>query len=108
MVRIENPGSSLSVIFVLGDAPFSVYFVMNIISWNCRGAGGKTFPNLIRDIRREYNANFIILLETHISGSRGAAVREKLDLIVLLLWKLMVIREEFGVYGTRVLGKLIS
>ncbi|KAL1330769.1 uncharacterized protein LOC107627531 [Arachis ipaensis] len=51
---------------------------MNIISWNCRGAGGKTFPTLIRDIRREYNANFIILLETHISGSRGAAVRDKI------------------------------
>ncbi|RYR19872.1 hypothetical protein Ahy_B03g064772 [Arachis hypogaea] len=64
--------------FVLGDSPFSVCFVMNIISWNCRGAGGKTFPTLIRDIRREYNTNFIILLETYINGSCGATIRDKI------------------------------
>ncbi|XP_072084389.1 uncharacterized protein [Arachis hypogaea] len=42
------------------------------------GAGGKTFPALIKDIKREYNASFCILLETHISGDRGRTVCKKL------------------------------
>ncbi|KAL4327888.1 hypothetical protein AHAS_Ahas13G0145100 [Arachis hypogaea] len=54
--------------------------MINIISWNCRGAGGRTFPALIRDIRREYDANFLILLETHISGTKGEYVRNKIRL----------------------------
>ncbi|KAL1325061.1 hypothetical protein AAHE18_13G134300 [Arachis hypogaea] len=52
--------------------------------WQIRGmgmgAGGRTFPALIRDIRREYDANFLILLETHISGTKGEYVRNKIRL----------------------------
>ncbi|KAL1310123.1 uncharacterized protein [Arachis hypogaea] len=51
---------------------------MNILTWNCRGAGGKTFPNLIRDLKRDYDLNFVILLETHISGDRGRTVRNRI------------------------------
>ncbi|RYR69509.1 hypothetical protein Ahy_A03g016065 [Arachis hypogaea] len=51
---------------------------MNIICWNCRGAGGKGFPTLIRDLRRNYEAHLIILLETHISGDRGKIIRNKI------------------------------
>ncbi|RYQ93205.1 hypothetical protein Ahy_B09g099480 [Arachis hypogaea] len=46
---------------------------MNIVSWNCRSAGDRTFPSLICDIRREYDANFLILLETHISGTKDSS-----------------------------------
>ncbi|RYR46846.1 hypothetical protein Ahy_A07g032688 [Arachis hypogaea] len=51
---------------------------MNIICWNCRGAGGKGFPTLIRDLRRNYEAHLIILLETHVSGDRGKIIRNKM------------------------------
>ncbi|XP_020997411.1 uncharacterized protein LOC107486813 [Arachis duranensis] len=51
---------------------------MNFIIWNCRGVGGKGFPTLIRDLRREFEANFIILLETHVNGDRGNKIREKM------------------------------
>ncbi|RYR72069.1 hypothetical protein Ahy_A02g006258 [Arachis hypogaea] len=51
---------------------------MNIISWNCRGAGSKAFPSIIRDLRQEYDANFFILLETHVSGPRGKQIRDKM------------------------------
>ncbi|RYR43670.1 hypothetical protein Ahy_A08g040067 [Arachis hypogaea] len=47
-------------------------------NWNCRGAGSKAFPSIIRDLRQEYEANFIFLLETHVSGSRGKQIREKM------------------------------
>ncbi|RYQ86948.1 hypothetical protein Ahy_B10g106555 [Arachis hypogaea] len=69
---------------------------MTIISWNYRGAGGKTFPTLIRDIRREYNANFIILLETHVSRLRGAAIHERIgfdnSFILESSWKVDVLK----------------
>ncbi|XLU48026.1 hypothetical protein S245_042840 [Arachis hypogaea] len=51
---------------------------MNFIIWNCRGVGGKGFHTLIRDLKREFEANFIILLETHVSGDRGNKIREKM------------------------------
>ncbi|RYR02631.1 hypothetical protein Ahy_B06g081431 isoform A [Arachis hypogaea] len=51
---------------------------MNIICWNCRGAGGKSFHSLIRDMQKEYDANFIILLETHVSGMKGKKIRDKM------------------------------
>ncbi|XP_072084360.1 uncharacterized protein [Arachis hypogaea] len=53
---------------------------MNIIAWNCRGAGGKGFSTLIRDLRKDLDVNFVILLETHISGVRGERVRNRLGL----------------------------
>ncbi|XP_025617033.1 uncharacterized protein [Arachis hypogaea] len=46
--------------------------------WNCRGASAKSFPYLIRDLRREFDANFLLLFETHLSGDRGKEVRNKL------------------------------
>ncbi|RYR74412.1 hypothetical protein Ahy_A02g009125 [Arachis hypogaea] len=63
-------------------AAFSIYgfMMMNIISWNCRNAGGKFFPSLIRDLNREYNSDFIILLETHVSSLRGKTIRDKIGL----------------------------
>ncbi|XP_052112461.1 uncharacterized protein LOC127744218 [Arachis duranensis] len=51
---------------------------MNIISWNCRGVGSKTFPSLIRDLRHEYSANLFFLLETHVNGIRGNQIRHKI------------------------------
>ncbi|XP_072066677.1 uncharacterized protein [Arachis hypogaea] len=42
------------------------------------GVGGKGFPTLIRDLRRNYEAHLIILLETHISGDWGKIIRNKM------------------------------
>lgn len=41
---------------------------MNVMSWNCRGIGAKGFTCLVKDIRRNYEASLIFLLETHSSG----------------------------------------
>ncbi|RYR02081.1 hypothetical protein Ahy_B06g080919 [Arachis hypogaea] len=54
--------------------------IMNFIVWNCRGAGGKGFSTLIRDLRKDLDVNFVILLETHISGVRGERVRNRIGL----------------------------
>ncbi|RYR06916.1 hypothetical protein Ahy_B05g074233 [Arachis hypogaea] len=47
-------------------------------AWNCKGAASKAFPSIIRDLRQEYKANFFILLETHVSGTRGKQIRDKM------------------------------
>ncbi|XP_057746431.1 uncharacterized protein LOC130965690 [Arachis stenosperma] len=43
-----------------------------------KGTGSKAFPSIIRDLRQEYEANFFFLLETHVSGSRGKQIRDKI------------------------------
>lgn len=43
---------------------------MNFITWNCRGVGRRSFPGLIRDLKQKYEAYFIILIETHVSGDK--------------------------------------
>jgi hypothetical protein len=53
---------------------------MNSLIWNCRGAGGKVFPSLIRDTMRTHNIDFIALLETRISGVKAEAVVKKIGL----------------------------
>ncbi|RYQ87684.1 hypothetical protein Ahy_B09g095213 [Arachis hypogaea] len=42
------------------------------------GTGNKAFPSTIRDLRQEYGANLVFLLETHISGTRGKQIRDKI------------------------------
>lgn len=50
---------------------------MNVISWNCRGTAGKDFVSMVKDLRKFYNTNFIILMETHTSGNRAAGIIKK-------------------------------
>ncbi|RYR40564.1 hypothetical protein Ahy_A09g046311 [Arachis hypogaea] len=54
-------------------------FLMNLISWNCRGTGGRRFPVLIRDLKKKYDIGMLILLKTHISGDRRRDIRNKLS-----------------------------
>lgn len=41
---------------------------MNFMAWNCRGTAAKGFSGLLKDLRREYSASLMFLLETHSSG----------------------------------------
>ncbi|KAF7838421.1 putative ribonuclease H protein At1g65750 family [Senna tora] len=53
-------------------------FLMNYIVWNCRGTGVKTFPRLIKDLKREFKVDFLALLETHQSGQNAKDIMSKL------------------------------
>lgn len=53
---------------------------MNFISWNCRGTASKWFTSLVKDLRREYNASLIFLLETHTSGEKAVKLARKTGL----------------------------
>lgn len=50
---------------------------MNFLSWNCRGTGAKGFTSLVKDLRKEYNASLIFLLETHSSGDKAVKLAKK-------------------------------
>lgn len=45
---------------------------MNLLSWNSRGAGSRTFLRNIRDLIRVYAPEVIFVLETRISGTVAA------------------------------------
>lgn len=51
---------------------------MNILCWNCRGTAAKGFARLIKDIKQEYAASMIVLLETHTSGPTAKRIINKI------------------------------
>lgn len=51
----------------------------NLLFWNCRGAGNKHFPGLIRDYVKLYNLCFLAILEPRISGPKANRVIANLD-----------------------------
>ncbi|KAK4277819.1 hypothetical protein QN277_015755 [Acacia crassicarpa] len=51
---------------------------MIIVSWNCRGAGNRSFPLKTKDIVNKYYVNILCLLEPRISGVRADKVCRKL------------------------------
>lgn len=44
---------------------------MNFAAWNCRGAGGKAFPRIFREMIRKYDIKIMALMETRISGVKA-------------------------------------
>lgn len=53
---------------------------MNCLIWNCRGAGGRSFHNLIRDCIRIYRLDFVDILEPRISGNTADKVVKRIGL----------------------------
>lgn len=47
---------------------------MSFLIWNCRGAGDRSFPRLVRDCLKIYNLAFMALLEPRISGVKADKV----------------------------------
>lgn len=53
---------------------------MNFLVWNCRGAGGKHFPALIKDCLHIYKLKFVALLEPRIHGTTADRVIQRIGL----------------------------
>lgn len=53
-------------------------FSMIIVSWNCRGAGSRTFPHYVKDVTRKYYVDLLCLYEPRISGDKAERVSRKL------------------------------
>lgn len=48
---------------------FLMVMMINIFFWNCRGAASKGIAVVIRDMRKRYCIDVIVILEPTISGS---------------------------------------
>ncbi|PKI70720.1 hypothetical protein CRG98_008953 [Punica granatum] len=44
---------------------------MNLLAWNCRGAGNANFRRSLKDVISNHNPDIVILTETHLSGERA-------------------------------------
>ncbi|XP_020203003.1 uncharacterized protein LOC109788639 [Cajanus cajan] len=53
---------------------------MNLLTWNCRGAGSRGFSSLMNDLIKEYNIGMLCLMETHISGEKALRVINRISL----------------------------
>lgn len=49
--------------------------------WNYRGAGGRSFANLIRNYMRTYQFDFIAILEPRVSGHTTDRIIQKIGLV---------------------------
>lgn len=54
---------------------------MNCFIWNCRGARGRNFHNLVRECTRIYHLDFVAILEPRISGITAERVIRKIGMI---------------------------
>lgn len=52
--------------------------IMNCLVWNCKGAGKRNFPGLIRNCVRMYKLCFLAILEPRISGRCAEKVIDRL------------------------------
>lgn len=57
--------------------PFHL-FVMNLIAWNCRGAGKPSFQNRVRDLVNNHDPAIMIIMETRIGGDRARDITDRL------------------------------
>lgn len=53
---------------------FYLFSTINILSWNCRGAGARSFPRLIQDFRVNYGVQVLIINEPRVSGGRAGNI----------------------------------
>lgn len=78
-LRVYLPLSVLSSLFLGCLCLFPLCgFMINIISWNCRGAGARYFPRLVRDLKLNYNVNILIIVKPRVSGQRADKIISKL------------------------------
>lgn len=54
---------------------------MNSMIWNVRGAGGRSFANVIKDYIRIYKMDFIAILEPRVSGQTVDRIIQKIGLV---------------------------
>ncbi|MED6171535.1 hypothetical protein PIB30_041598 [Stylosanthes scabra] len=67
------PGTALSI----GKNGIMVLDNSNTSPTKSQGVGSKGFPTLIRDLSVRYQAHFICLFETHISGKKAELIAKK-------------------------------
>ena len=55
-----------------------LYFIMNSIIWNCRGACKPSFQKHIGELVRSYNPAILVIMETRVGGDRAKGIIDRL------------------------------
>ena len=57
---------------------FFIFFIMNSIVWNCRGACKPSFQKHIGELVRSYNPAILVIMETRVGGDRAKRIIDRL------------------------------
>ncbi|KAF7831717.1 ribonuclease H [Senna tora] len=61
--------------------PLLLLLLMNMLVWNCRGTGMRSFPSLMKDLCRKHKFDFLALVETRQSGLNAELICRKLGFL---------------------------
>ena len=53
--------------------------IMNIITWNCRGALKPSFQSFVHNLKQVHSPAILIITETKVSGSRAKSIMDRLQ-----------------------------
>lgn len=59
--------------------PSLLLFMMNIVSWNIRGAAAKGVHLMIRDLVHRHSIYCLVILEPRVSGARATSIIRHLE-----------------------------
>lgn len=57
---------------------FFTEFIMIIVSWNCIGAGGRSFPLRVCELIKRHAVKMLILVEPRVSGQKASKIIKRL------------------------------
>ena len=81
--------------------------LINVMVWNCRGAGKRNFGAFLKDLRRSYGFSLLVLLEPKLSGLRADRVVKRFGFKGMLELIMMVLLVVFGFFGMILFGRLM-
>ena len=58
--------------------PLIIFFLMNIIVWNCRGALKPSFQKHVGELVRNHNPVMLVVMETRVGGNRAKEIIDRL------------------------------
>ena len=56
----------------------SLFIMMNIIAWNCRGALKPSFQDHINELAHRYDPTILVVMETKVGGARAKEITDRL------------------------------
>ena len=56
------------------------FWIMNCLSWNCRGIGNSQTVRALHNLVQQYNPNIVFLMETKVGAKRMVNVKERIGL----------------------------
>ena len=56
----------------------SLFIMLNIIAWNCRGALKPSFQDHINELAHRHDPTILVVMETKVGGARAKEITDRL------------------------------